>query len=184
LTSWLKQYSDASLEETNRLAAAQEAIRAIGPERSMPILLKLLTSEDDRIDKWVLETSDRFKLDSLRWQTEVERELEGVAGFEVLGSNAAPAVGALTRLLDDPDRAFTGSRALISPGCLEIPLRLCRGVRPQQTALKESADLFERGVGGSQTRDRLEAVRHSLPDVERDAQARVGNLLGVAKGVV
>ena len=54
----------------------------------------------------------------------------------------------------------------------------------RQTALKESADVFERGVGGSQTRDPLEAVRHSLPDVERDAQARIGNLLGVADGVI
>src|ERR1700743_864315 len=67
LTSWLQQYSRASLEETNQLAEAQEAIRAIGPKKSVPILLKLLARKDGRIDKWVLECSDRFKLDFLHW---------------------------------------------------------------------------------------------------------------------
>jgi len=112
LTSWLKQYSRASLDETNQLAEAQEAIRAIGPGKAVPILLKLLATKDGRIDKWVLETSERFKLNFLHWQTELDCELEGVAGFEILGSNAAPAVSALTRLLDDPERSFTAARCL------------------------------------------------------------------------
>lgn len=126
LTSWLKQYSRASLDETNRLAEAEEAIRAIGPEKSVPILLKLLTTKDRRTDKWVLETSKRFKLDFLHWQTELDCELEGVAGFEVFGSNAAPAVHALTRLLDDPERSFTAARCLDDIGKpAENALRQC-----------------------------------------------------------
>jgi len=112
LTSWLKQYSDASLEETNRLAEAGQAIRAIGPQKAVPILIRLVTTKDNSFDKWVLDSSKRFKLDFLHWQTELDCEFEGVAGFEVLGSNAAPAVGALTRLLDDKDGAFTAVRCL------------------------------------------------------------------------
>jgi HEAT repeat protein len=125
LTGWLKQYSRASLDETNSLAQAQEAIRAIGPEKSVPILLKLLRTKDGRIDKWVLENSERFNLEFLHWQTELDCELEGVAGFEVLGSNAAPAVGELVRLLDDKDRAFTAARCLDDIG------------RPAESAIRQ-----------------------------------------------
>ena len=126
LTSWLKQYSRASLDETNRLAEAQEAIRTIGPKKSLPILLKLLRSKDGRFDKWVLNNSERFKLEFLHWQTELDCELEGLAGFEALGSNAAPAVGELVRLLDDKDRAFTATRCLDDIGKpAESVLRQC-----------------------------------------------------------
>ena len=126
LTSWLRQYSRASLDETNRLAEAQEAIRAIGPKKSLPILLKLLRTKDGRFDKWVLNNSERFKLEFLHWQTELDCELEGADGFEVLGSNAAPAVSALTRLLDDPERAFTAARCLDDIGKpAESGLRAC-----------------------------------------------------------
>jgi len=125
LTSWLKQYSSASLDETNQLAEAQEAIRAIGPKKSLPILIRLLKAKDGPIDRWVLNSSERFKLESLHWQTELDCELEGVAGFEVLGSNAAPAVEALTRMLDDKDRAFTAVRCLDDIG------------RPAESALRQ-----------------------------------------------
>ena len=112
LTNWLKEYSRSSLDETNQLAEAQTAIRAIGPKKSLPTLIKLLRTKDGPVDRWVLGSTERFKFEFLHWQTELDCELEGVAGFEVLGSNAAPAVDALTRLLDDKDRAFTAVRCL------------------------------------------------------------------------
>ncbi len=114
------------MDETNRLAEARTAIRAIGPQKSVPILLNLLATKDGRVDKWVLATSERFKLDSLHWNSEIECELEGVAGFEVLGSNATPAVGALTRLLDDLEKSFTVVRCLDDIGKpAENALRQC-----------------------------------------------------------
>jgi HEAT repeat protein len=42
--------------------------------------------------------------------------LEGIAGFEVLGTNCAAAVGELTRLLDDKELAFVAARCLESVG--------------------------------------------------------------------
>jgi HEAT repeat protein len=167
LTSWLKQYSRTSLDETNQLATAREAINAIGPEKSVPIFLKLLTTKDGRIDKWVLATSERFKLDFLHWQTELDCELEGADGFEVLGSNAAPAVGALTRLLDDPDRAFTAARCLDDIG------------KPAENALRQcltnsNPQVREWGVGAlAGATDDVEVYISRIKGCLRDPEALV-----------
>jgi HEAT repeat protein len=167
LTNWLKQYSRASLDETNQLATAQEAIRAIGPKKSVPIFLKLLTTKDSRIDKWVLATSERFKLDFLHWQTELDCELEGADGFEVQGSNAAPAVGALTRLLDDPDRAFTAARCLDDIG------------KPADNALRQcltnsNPQVREWGVGAlAGATDDVEVYISRIKECLKDPEALV-----------
>jgi hypothetical protein len=42
LSSWLQQSYDTPLMETQRLAEAQSAIRAIGAKKSLPVLLKLV----------------------------------------------------------------------------------------------------------------------------------------------
>jgi HEAT repeat protein len=42
--------------------------------------------------------------------------LDGIAGFEVLGPNAAPATGELTKLLEDKELAFVAARCLENLG--------------------------------------------------------------------
>lgn len=112
LTSWLQQYTDLSQSETNRWTEARDAIRAIGAKRSLPILLKLITARDGAFRKWAMELSDKFNLRFLHWHDETESHISGLAGFEVLGSNAAPALGTLTKLLNDKNNAFMAARCL------------------------------------------------------------------------
>jgi HEAT repeat protein len=112
LTSWLQQYSDTSRSETNQWTDARDAIRRIGAERSLPILLKLITAKDSAFSKWAMKASARLKLRFHHWHTETDCHINGLAGFEVLGSNAAPAIDALTKLLNNKDNALMATRCL------------------------------------------------------------------------
>jgi HEAT repeat protein len=112
LTSWLQQCTDTPLSDTNQLTEARNAIRAIGAERSLPTLLKLITAKDTVFSKWTMDVSKKFKVPFFRWSDETDCHLNGLAGFEVLGSNAAPALGALTKLLNHKDSALMAERSL------------------------------------------------------------------------
>ena len=116
LSSWLQQYSDASLEETQRLAQAEMAIRAIGAQKALPTLISLVRAKDDPISTWIMEKAEKYRVRGLHWRPAIERQLEGIAGFEVLGTNCAPAVGELTKLLDDNELAFIAALCLDNVG--------------------------------------------------------------------
>ena len=112
LNSWLQQCSDTPLMETQRLAEAQAAVRAIGAAKALPELLKLVKTRDGRIRAWLVEKSEKFEGRFIRLHSASALQLRGIAGFEVLGTNAAPAVGELTKLLDDKELAFVAARCL------------------------------------------------------------------------
>jgi hypothetical protein len=57
LTSWLEQCSDTPLMETQRLAEAQTAIRAIGARRALPRLLRLIEAKADPVSPWIMAKS-------------------------------------------------------------------------------------------------------------------------------
>ncbi len=116
LHSWLKQCSDMPLMETQRLAEAQTAVRAIGASKALPELLKLVKTRDNRVRTWLAEKTERFEGRFFRWHSAIELQLYGIAGFEVLGTNTAPAVGELTKLLDDQEFAFVAARCLENVG--------------------------------------------------------------------
>lgn len=106
LDSWLKQYSETPPAESNRLAEAQAAVRSIGAQKALPRLLDLVKTRDNRARSWLVEQTARFELRFFNLPTAPELRDRGAAGFEVLGTNAAPAVGELTKLLDDTELAF------------------------------------------------------------------------------
>jgi len=116
LGSWLQQCSDTPLMETQRLAEAQEAVRAIGAQKSLPMLLSLVKTKDDPVSTWMMEKTEKYRMRNLHWRSAIERQLEGIAGFEVLGTNCAAAVGELTKLLDDKELAFVAARCLENVG--------------------------------------------------------------------
>jgi HEAT repeat protein len=116
LTSWLQQYSDTPLMETQRLAEAQEAIRAIGAQKALPTVLRLVKTRENPVSTWITEKAEKYRVRSLHWRSAMERQLDGIAGFEVLGTNCAPAVGELTKLLDDKELAFVAARCLENVG--------------------------------------------------------------------
>jgi HEAT repeat protein len=130
LTSWLQECSDTPLMETQRLSQAQEAVRAIGAHRALPTLLSLVETKDDQVRTWILENSERYRLPNLHWRSAIECQLEGIAGFEALGTNCAEAVEELTKLLDDRQLAFAAARCLDNIG-KPAERALCQGLTNQ-----------------------------------------------------
>ncbi len=112
LSSWLQQCSEASSEETLKLAEAQAAVRAIGARKALPELIKLVKTRESRVRAWLDEKMEKFGINFFHGPPATELQLRGIAGFEVLGTNAAPALGELMRLLGDKDLAFVAARSL------------------------------------------------------------------------
>ena len=112
LTSWLQQIYDTPLSETQRLSEAQAAVRAIGAEKALPVLLKLTEAQDGPIRSWVIEKQEKWRIRRLKLREAEDSQQLGIAGFEVLGTNCALAVPELTRLLEDTNHAFTAVRCL------------------------------------------------------------------------
>ena len=112
LTRWLRQVSDTPLSETQRLSQAQAAVRAIGAEAALPFLITLAEAEDEPIRSWIIRKNEKWKVHALPMRDAEDTQQLGIAGFEVLGTNCALAVPALTRLLDDTNHAFTAVRCL------------------------------------------------------------------------
>ena len=116
LTSWLQQCNDTPLDETQRLSEAQTAVRAMPVKQVLPELLKLVKAKDDPVSLWMIDLNDKFRIQFLKWHSAEDFQQLGIAGFEVLGTNAAPAVGELTKLLDEKDHTFTAERCLVFIG--------------------------------------------------------------------
>lgn len=127
LTSWLQQCWDTSLMETQRLAQAQEAIRAIGAKKVLPNLLKLVEAKDDPVSFWIIDTGDKLRISDeiglrfIRWHSALDLKWLGERGFEVLGTNAAPAAEGLGKLLNKkfPDEENEYLHILVIERCLE-----------------------------------------------------------------
>jgi HEAT repeat protein len=112
LTSWLQQIYDTPLSETQRLSEAQAAVRAIGAEKALPILLKLAEAQDGPIRSWVIKKNEKWNIRVLKLREAENTQQLGIRGFEVLGTNCALAVPELTRLMEDTNRALTAVRCL------------------------------------------------------------------------
>jgi HEAT repeat protein len=127
LTSWLRQYGCTSLDEPQRRQEAQSAVRAIGTKKALPKLLNLVEAKDDPVSLWLIDKTDRFRIrllkwsswedyERIRWHSAEDFQQLGIAGFEVLGTNAASAAGKLGKLLDKKDHTFTAERCLVFIG--------------------------------------------------------------------
>jgi hypothetical protein len=114
LTSWLQQYANAPFLDFKQKTEAQDAIRSIGVERSLPTLLKLITTKDGPVDEWIFTMKTKFGLKFLHWRFAALSRFYGLSGFAALGTNAAPAIDSLTKLLNhrDTDKALTAFQCL------------------------------------------------------------------------
>lgn len=138
LGSWLQRCADTPLMETQRLAEAQSAVRVIGAEKALPDLLRLVKTRDSRVRALLVEKTERFGLRFFRWRSATQLQLYGIAGFEVLGTNAAPAISELTRMLDDKELAFVAARCLENIGKPAEPV-LCRCLTNQNWQVRHLA---------------------------------------------
>ncbi|MGH7975874.1 MAG: HEAT repeat domain-containing protein [Limisphaerales bacterium] len=130
LTSWLQQCDDTPLSEHQRRQEAQEAVRAIGAKKALPKLFNLIEAKNDPVSLWLIDKTGEFRIRFLRWNSSENYSFEdyervqwhsaedfqrlGIAGFEILGTNAAPAVEELGKLLNEKNHA------VIAEQCLEL----------------------------------------------------------------
>src|SRR5579883_1496978 len=104
LTEWLEEISNSDVHEyTDADPEAINAIRQIGT-RGLPTLLRLLASKDSRLKEWILENRNQPWMINFHLRSADELHNMAVAGFEILGSKAQPAVPELITLLHDQDR--------------------------------------------------------------------------------
>ena len=153
LTSWLQQYWDTSLMETQRLAEAQNAVCSMGAKKVVPKLLKLVEAEDDPVSLWIINTGNKFRISDeiglrfIRWHLAEDFWWLGERGFEILGTNAAPASEALRKLLDKNERLLVIERCLESIGKPAEPV-ICqaltnRDIEIRQWAIDEAASVTD-----------------------------------------
>jgi HEAT repeat protein len=148
LTSWLQQCFDTSLDETQKLAEAHQAIRAIGARKAVPELLKLVEAKDDPVSLWIIDVGDKLRISDeiglrfVRWHSALEFQWLGERGFEALGTNASPAAETLGKLLNkkfsDELHTLIIERCLESIGKPAEPV-ICRTLANSNPAIRQWA---------------------------------------------
>jgi len=136
LTSWLQQCNDTPLDETQRLSEAQTAVRAMPIKKVLPKLLNLVEAKDDPVSVWMIDKSDKFRVQFLKWHSAEDFQQLGIVGFEVLGTNAAPATEDLGKLLNEKDHTFTAERCLVFVGKPAEPI-ICRALTNQDSNIRQ-----------------------------------------------
>ena len=143
LTAWLKIVFDTPLSETQKLQTAQTAVRSIGA-KALPTLLRLIKTQDDPISRWLMQTGYQLRISD---ETEgkyrtwpgarvLSSERLGIDGFEILGTNAAPAVGELAKLLDNPAYVPAAEECLV---CIGKPAEavICQALTNQDWQIRQ-----------------------------------------------
>jgi HEAT repeat protein len=153
LTSWLQQDWDASLTGTQQLAEAQNAVRAIGAKRALPKLIELVQTKDDPISLWIIDAGDKLRISDkiglrfIRWRSAEDLQWLGERGFEIFGTNAAPAAEMLGKSFDEKfpnaaELAYIHSlvigRSLESIGKPAEPV-ICQALTNQDVAIRQWA---------------------------------------------
>lgn len=117
LSSWLRQATEPP-RHAKLLGEARDAIRAIGAERTIPVLLRLinLNGKQTTLRDMVQDIGREMNLIvGPMWQSN-DSSTMATAGFDALGSNAVSAIPALTKLTKDPIRSGIALRCLAAIG--------------------------------------------------------------------
>ena len=138
LGAWLKDYSDAALDEVQRRSRCEEAVRAIGPEESVPHLLMMARKEDGPIRSWIIRKNEKWNIRCLKLTDAPTAQQFGIAGFEILGTNCWKAVPQLTSLMQDTNHAFTALRCLVGIGA-PAEMALCQALTNQSPEIRRFA---------------------------------------------
>lgn len=85
---------------------------------------------------WLMEQRDNFRLHFLKWKSAEDFQQLGIAGFEALGTNAAPAVEELSKLLNDKKRAYAAIRCLAAIG-KPAEASICKALTSPDSQVRE-----------------------------------------------
>jgi HEAT repeat protein len=154
LISWLRQYCYTPLDESQRRQEAQNAVSAIGAKKAISKLLNLVEAEDDPVSLWLIARTGKFRIRFLRWSSSERYSYEdwqrirwhsaedfqqlGIVGFEIFGTNTAPAVRKLEKLLNEKDHDFTAERCLVFVG-KPAEFVFCRALTNQDSTIRQWA---------------------------------------------
>lgn len=167
LESWLQQCARTPLMETQQLAEAQAAVRAIGATQALPELLRLIKTRDTPAREWLAAKAEKLDSRFLRWSSATELQLYGIAGFEALGSNGAPVVAELTALLNDKELAFVAVRCLEQIGPV-AETALCQSLTNQNWQVRHWTVPALAAVT-----DDVEIYLHRIKDRLKDVESAV-----------
>ena len=123
----------------------ERAAQILHEKRSqiMPEVLQLLQKSDSKTVASFHERLNRFEWIGRHWWSGVESRLKARIAIEVLGTNAAPWIPALTKLGRDPSLAYEVASVLRSIGPPARPAIL-EGLSNPSLAIRSA---FERGAG-------------------------------------
>jgi hypothetical protein len=143
LTRWLQQGYGALPDETQKVAQAHQAINAIGAEKALPVLMRMMKAEDGKVRSWINQKNEKWNIKALRAREARDTRQLGLVGFEALGSNAAPAVDELTAMLAGTNQgpgslAFDALRCLIYIG-MPAEKSVCGALTNQNSEIRRFA---------------------------------------------
>ena len=151
LTSWLQQYAYSAGNETQRLEQASIAVRSIGAKKALPVIINLVETKDDPVSLWLVDKWEKYKdrvlatffkdpyqesdFDLIQLHDARDFQLYGLAGLEILGTNAAPAARELSKFLPDKNYDFVIKRGLLLIGKPAEPV-LCSALTNQDADIR------------------------------------------------
>lgn len=121
LSSWLNDLRPYAQQSGTNPDQAEAAVLAVGAQ-GVPLLLTWMKSEDSSTKKTIFQMLPRNL--QRRWQPQwaFDRWWSAARAFTVLGTNAAPAVSELSRLLGTGKRGPAAAAALAGIGAPALPV--------------------------------------------------------------
>lgn len=124
------------LSESDELKA-REAVAQIGTN-AIPFLLKSVASEDSALKKKLLKLARKQSVIDFNIYSAQAEQFEAMAAFELLGANAAPAIPALEKLLENDKTTIAAGMSLAAIGNESVPI-LMRGLTYTNWQVRHSA---------------------------------------------
>jgi len=177
LSSWLQQGTEPA-RHAKKLSEARVAIQAMGAQEVIPVLLRLVRSDNKQrsFHSLMLDLAHQFNVYvGPIYQSDEPGDM-AIVGFQALGANAAPAVPALAQIAKEPQHTMVAFQCLC---CIGPPARtvIC--------AALTNADAKIRGMAVSSlfnvvtNRDEaLDFAKDRLKDIDTEVRAIAITVLG------
>jgi hypothetical protein len=189
LSAWLTERDSPHPRDLSD--AAKEAIQAMGTN-ALPHLLRMISRKDSaaklRLRRW-LSREDPLQRRILLWTaTHYTERLRAAAGFEALGSEGAPAVPTLIRLLGHEQTSYPAALALAAIGRPALP-GLLQSLTNQSVWVRSGAVQainFFHGAEGAEEAipGLLERLNDPHPAIRAGAAIALGDLRNSPEAVI
>jgi hypothetical protein len=109
LSEWISEYQEAEWnhqkypDSSATKQTARQAVKAIG-SNAVPVLLQWLQAKTPPLKTSLNNILKKQKFTSFRFETVTRRNILAISGFEILGSDALPALPAFTRMAQSPEK--------------------------------------------------------------------------------